>query len=126
MIVSENEDGHPWNADADTDDIVLVHWSRADPTPRFVDTIGPTGLHPPGASPDRRCSSPPRRRDDGARSNICYVSTTSPLTPAPVPTTFAGAPLEAQILGVDEGLVFLGVLETATTGRLEQRHDARR
>lgn len=110
IVVDEALDSRDWTSDVDEVDIVLLHWSEADPVLRFVDelTAVPASPYVQLVGLDGRVLYASSTTTPGAGgSNLAFVEATAPLVPVAVATTDTVGPLAARILGEDEGLVFV-------------------
>jgi hypothetical protein len=101
-----------WNADTDTTDIVLLHWSAATNTVVYVDDLSPLGT-PSMVSVGSTLFYASITQGAGAnQSNIMQISSATPTTPAMVPTADNTAALFMRVVSADEGLVVLIANET--------------
>lgn len=117
IVVDELLDGRDWNGDMVNGDVVLLHWSEADPVLRRVDdlTAAPAAPYVHVVGLDGRIVYASKTTAAGVGgSNLAFVEATAPLVPVPITTTDAVGPLTARLLGEDEGLVFLAFDETTT------------
>jgi len=115
MVVNEAVDGRNWESPADlgTND-VLLHWSSAAGVVTYVDTLEDTAM---AVSGDLVFfASLTANPTVATESNICVIDAGSaPLVPLAVPTDDGTDPLEPIILGVDEGMLYLGLDEVGET-----------
>lgn len=112
LMVAETADSKDWNLDADTNDRVLLHYSKTSPL-SFVDEID-SGNNA-WAVVDGRLYYV---SDDTAGlvngdTSLNYLETSAPTTPVVVLHSDAANTLEPEILGVDEDLIFLIADETS-------------
>ena len=109
FVTDEAKDSFDWNMDMDTTDIVLLHYDVDLGGPidyvADLDTTGATKL----VTLDDRvyfADVPPMALMNG-ETTICYVDTTAPTVPVRVLDTDMGMPHHPQLMGADEGLIFL-------------------
>jgi len=126
IVVDESLDERDWNDDMLEQDIVLLHWSEADPVLRHVDdlTAVPAAPYVQIVGLDGRVLYASKTTTPGAGgSNLAFVEATAPLVPVAVATTDTVGPLAARILGEDEGLVFVTFDETPVFRTLNSDSD---
>jgi hypothetical protein len=111
LVVSETLDGRDWNSDTMQDDTVLVHWSRAMPTPVFVDELDAASVVKAIGFGTRLVYVTADAVSGANQSSLRTLSKADPLTPVPVTTTDAVEALHPSILTQEEGLVFLALDE---------------
>lgn len=110
LVVDEADDDNDWNTDLDTTDIVLLHWSRTANALTFVADLPATGTRLLAIGTNLFYAG--ATTTVGAnQSNLRRIASSAPLTVVEVETTDATAELTVEILGEDEGLVFLGLDE---------------
>lgn len=111
LVVSEAVDGKDWNLDSMQDDTVLVHWSRAMPTPVFVDELDAASVKKAVKFGSRLVYATADAVTGANASTLRTLDTSSPLTPTAVTTTDAVDALHPSILTQEEGLVFVALNE---------------
>ena len=111
LVVEETLDGKDWDMDGTMDDTVLLHWSNEAAQVSFVDTLD--------ADSDEVITVGTRAyyaADAGAlagdESNLYYLQQGDPLVPVAVMNTAGGGPLAVELIGEDDGLLFLVSDET--------------
>jgi hypothetical protein len=115
LVVEEAQDGQNWESPADLGaNTVLLHWSDTAGVLTYVDTLEDTAMAVSGnlvfftsltATPTVATESNIRVIDAGG----------APLVPLAVPTDDVTDQLEPIILGVDEGMIYLGLDEVGET-----------
>lgn len=113
LAVDEAQDGHNWNADPGLTDDVLLHWSEATGMLQRVDDLATDAAVPFVPLNGRIVYVAKESGANPGESNLRFVEAAAPLVPIGVFTTDAVGPLDAQLLGEDEGLVFLVLDEPA-------------
>jgi len=108
--VDEANDGTDWDGDGTADDTVLLHWENNDGGPTFVDTLDSDAA--PLVVSSRAYYTVDGAGLAGDETNLRYVDRSDPLVPVAVENTAGAGPLEVDLIGVGEGLLFLGVDET--------------
>ena len=111
IVADEAADSHDWNGDTVLDDLVLLHWSAAMPTLMYIDTlstVGPIKMVAIGTNLFYSSATVP---SGAMASNLEVISSAMPLLKTPIPTTDLLGALSPQILGQDEGLIFLSLDE---------------
>jgi hypothetical protein len=118
LFVDEALDGRNWEPIDTGNKLVLLHWaagpaSAPPPVPTFVDLVATAGATKMVAVGTNLFYSRARAATLPMESNLQVIESSDPLVPIPIATQDAGGPLGPQILGKDEGLIFLALDETA-------------
>lgn len=119
LVVNETADGNDWNGDTLLSDDVLLHWSETTAMPTYVDDLAVDTLDTTVAVlglGSRIVYAAKTATADVGGSNLRFIESTDPLVPIEVTTADIAGPLEAAILGEDEGLVFV-LLDEADAGQ---------
>lgn len=124
LVTDEADDGTDWNADMDTNDLVLLHWSAAAPTVTRVDDLNPAGTRRLFARNANLFYTSATAPVGALASNIAVLTTSTPMAPTFVATTDAVGPLSPRIWTEDSGLVFLALDETVEGRDLNGDADA--
>lgn len=128
-VVPEAADGRDWNNDADQLDTVLVHWELGDELPLdplddYVDTLVDSGaLVPPQVASGRLYYAAELPGAGPGETSLKFLSKQSPTTPTAV-VDAGGAQLVVRVLGVEDGLLFLGADEALSGLELNGDGDA--
>ncbi len=124
LAVDESLDGHDWNNDLDTNDVVLLHWSAAANAVVYVDDLHSNSLPQFVAVGTNLFYSAAATPVGAAQSNLRVISSNLPLVSNMVATQDLTAELTVEILAVDEGLLFLGLDEVENGRDLDADTDA--
>lgn len=116
LAVDEALDGHDWNSDADQNDVVLLHWSKADAALTYVDELASSSLPQFSAVGTNLFYTAATTPSGATQSNLYVISSSAPLTKTMIATQDLAAELTVEILARDESLLFLG-LDEADNGR---------
>lgn len=113
-VTDEAKDGFDWSGDGPLDDVVLLHTTLESATPLTyiadVDSTGPCRI----VTVDNRLYFTEEGVAPGAgQTTLMYVAASAPTVPVQVLNNDAGNSLDPEIMGCDEGLIFLAVDETA-------------
>src|SRR5262245_33815615 len=110
LVVDEALDGFDWNGDAAIGGIVLVHWSSAEPTPVFVDTLDLSGGELPISEGGRLYYSAERAFAAVGETNLRVLVPGS--APTIIPNESSPENVRAHLVGEDDGLIFCAVDES--------------
>lgn len=111
LVVSEAFDDEDWNLDTDLTDTVLLHWSRAMPTPAFVDELDTVSNRKAVGFGTRLVYASADAVTGANTSSLRTIDASAPTTSVPVTTTDSGGSLRPSIFAVEEGLVFCTLSE---------------
>ncbi|MSR61437.1 MAG: hypothetical protein EXS08_03170 [Planctomycetes bacterium] len=107
LKVDEGDGIVDWNIDADTNDIVLVHWSELAAVATFVDTLDLASSSELPIALDGRLyyttATAPVAGDD---TSLRYLAEAAPITPVTIQNVIGGGTARVHLLGEDAGLLF--------------------
>lgn len=112
LAVDEAADGHDWNVDTDTNDVVLLHWSATAGALAYVDDLEGSSLPQFSAYGTNLFYTSATNTAGATLSNLRVIASSAPLVATPIATQDLVAELKVEILAQDEGLLFLGLDET--------------
>ena len=116
LAVDEALDDRDWNTDSDTNDVVLLHWSKADAALTYVDELASSSLPQFSAVGTNLFYTAANTPAGATQSNLYVISSSAPLAKTMVATQDLVGELTVEILARDEGLLFLG-LDEGDNGR---------
>ncbi|MFT5289054.1 MAG: hypothetical protein ACI82F_001113, partial [Planctomycetota bacterium] len=111
LVVDEDLDSTDWDMDGMMDDIVLVHWSSVAGVTTYVDTLDSSDDLILSVG-NRAYYTADADASTGDESNLRYVTRGDPLTPVEVMNTGGAGPIKVELLGEDQGMLFMTTDET--------------
>ncbi len=112
LAVDESLDGVDWSGGNGLNDIVLLNWSEAAGMATFVEVLDATAA-PYFTAVSTRLYYPAEASPMAGETSLHYIDGAMPLVPVTVMHTDMANSLELDILGEDEGLLFLTQDETS-------------
>ena len=112
IVVDEILDGRDHGGAATATDLVLMNWNNGLDDPVFVQTLDRTSRVPMVSVGTTLFFASAETPVAATESSIYAIDKEFPLTPRPVFTQDSVNPLSPQILGEQDGLIFLGLDET--------------
>jgi hypothetical protein len=110
VVVEEAADGRDWNGDGLADDVVLLHWSKADGGPAWVDDVDPD-VPVAGVECVARFYYSSADPPGGATTTLRLLESQDPRTPVPL-ASVDGLPLAPRLIRIESALLFLYLDET--------------